>query len=388
MNTFETKYMYQNKWTQLANDIFHEDKLDKKSPYIKEIENGILLPQKDGILSWGIGGCLDKQGNLVEESTVFKAFGGAYSYDDTKVVCLDETIIYIPIIPKHWGHFLIDAICRLWPFIDEKYKSFKIYYNSWGFENNELTGNYKKYFEYMGIYERMIPVEGVIRARKVLIPSATMSFSKSYNLKYKDIFSYVTKQILDSEAVFKLKKKDNIYFTRSQLPTSKLKEIGEKDIETIFYENGFEIMSPEKLSLEEQVFYFYNAKNVASMSGTIMHNIGFAGSNTKLWIMNRTCIPNPPQIMLNKIFDVEVNYVDVYTNETVKHPRDYGTGPFWIEPNENFHLFCIDMEYNDDYKLKNRWKNRVKYDFSLLYFSLKYNKFTIFVYYKLKGIIR
>lgn len=384
MNTFETKYMYQNKWTQLSNDLFHEDKLDKKSPYIKIIENGILLPQKDGILSWGIGGCLDKQGNLVEESTVFKAFGGAYSYDDTNIVCIDEPIIYIPIIPKHWGHFLIDAVCRLWPFIDEKYKNYTIYYDSWGFENNELTGNYKKFLEYMGIYERMKPVDKAIKVKKILIPSATMSFSESYHLKYKDIFSYVTDKIMHSDSVSSLKKKENVYFTRSQLPTSKLKEIGEKDIETILYKNGYEILSPEKLSLEEQVFYFYNAKNVASMSGTIMHNIGFAGSDTKLWIMNRTCMPNHPQLMLNKLFDNDVINVDVYAQETLKHPRDYGTGPFWIEPNENFGLFCKDMKLNNEYSIKNRRKNLMNYYLSLLGFSLKYNKLTIYLYYKLK----
>ncbi len=387
MNTFETKYMYQNKWTKLSEDLFYEDKQEKESPYIKEVENGILLPQKNGILSWGIGGCLDEQGNLVDESTVFNAFGGAYAYDESNVVSLDETVFYIPIIPKHWGHFLIDAVCRLWPFVDEKYKDFKIYYNAWNFENNELTGNYKKFFEYMDIYEKMIPVQKVIRAKKILIPSSTMSFSKSYNLRYKDIFSYVTKQILNSDVISELEKKQNIYFTRSQLSTSKLKEIGEKDIEELFRLNGYEILCPEKLSLEEQVFYFHNAKNIASMSGTIMHNIGFASFDTKLWIMNRTCMPNPPQLMLNKLFDVKATYVDVYAKETVKHPRDYGTGPFWIEANENFKLFCEDLEYKFEFQIKNRKENQRKYRLSLLYFSLKYNKFTIFVYYKLKRLI-
>ncbi len=30
MNTFETKYMYQNKWTKLSENLFYEDKQEKE----------------------------------------------------------------------------------------------------------------------------------------------------------------------------------------------------------------------------------------------------------------------------------------------------------------------------------------------------------------------
>lgn len=386
MEKFITKYMYQNKWTKLSEELFYMDKEEKNTPHVIEVKNGILLPQKEGNLPWGIGGCLDEQGNIVPESTVFNAFGGKYSYDNSSIETIEETIIYIPIIPKHWGHFLIDAVCRLWIFLDENYKdkNYRIYYNSWNFEKNELSGNYRKLFEYFGIYQNMYPIEKVIQAPMVLIPSATMSFSKSYNKEYKNIFKYLTKIILKSDCVSTLEKKDRIYFTRSNLSTSKMKEIGEKDIELIFEENGFSILSPEKLSLEEQVFYFHNAEIVASMSGTIMHNIVFAGNDTKLWIMNRTCMPNHPQLILNKLFENEVINVDVYAKETLKHPRDYGTGPFWIELNINFKFLCESYELKYVFNEKNRTLCRMKYYISLLYFSLKYNKFTIWLYYKLK----
>ncbi len=93
---------------------------------------------------------------------------------------------------------------------------------------------------------------------------------------------------------------------------------------------------------------------------------------------------NHPQLMLNKLFDCEVITVDVYAQETLKHPRNYRTGPFWIEPNENFGLFCKDMKLNNEYSIKNRRKNLMNYYLSLLGFSQKYNKLTIYLYYKLK----
>ena len=331
-----------------------------------------------------LGGCLDAQGKLVEESTVYNAFGGKYEYDSS-IQHVDETVLYIPIIPKQWGHFLIDTVSRLWIFLDNRFdvKDTKIYVNIWGFSENKITGNYKKFLEYLGIFGKIKIVDHPIQASEVWIPTYTMSFAKTYNLEYKTVLEYVTKQIMESDKVTHLQHYDYIYLSRTKLPTSKMKEIGEIDIERFLEDNGFKILYPEELSLEEQVFYFQTSKIVAGMSGTIMHNIGFARKETKLCIMNRTCMLNAPQLLLNKLFENEVYIVDAYVESTTKHPRDYGTGPFWLEVNDNVIRFLEDNGFKKRQVIHTTPQNRLKYSISLLYFNLKYNKFTIFIYYNL-----
>ena len=95
---------------------------------------------------------------------------------------------------------MIDAVCRLWIFFDKNYTTdhLKIYYNAWGFQNAEISGNYKQFLELAGLYERMVPVSHVIRAKEIWIPSYTMSFSKTYSEKYNRTMISSTKAVVFS----------------------------------------------------------------------------------------------------------------------------------------------------------------------------------------------
>ena len=389
MKQLDKRYMYNNEWTDKEDLIFRENHHDINKPYIVKIANGIILPEKLGNLPWGIGGCINESDNLVKESIIPNAFGGKYHYNKNDVVFLDESIILIPIIPNHWGHFLIDVVSRLWIFLDNRYQDkaskMKIYYCAWGWKNNILSGNILEFLNLMGISERMICVTKPIRAKEIWIPSFTMSFSTSYNDEYKLVIEHVIQKVINSNIVKDFSPCEKIYFTRTNLPSSKLKEIGEKQIEEVMRANGFSIFSPEKMSLEEQIYYINNCKIMAGMSGTITHNIVFSNTSMKLYIVNRTCMPNRPQLMFNKMYPNEVFFIDAYCVLTTKHPRDYGSGPFWVVTNKNFQLFCSDLGLMLPLHIQNQNKiqNLLKYYFSLLYYSITRSKFVIFIYYKI-----
>lgn len=385
MDFFDTTYMYQNEWTTKTKNLFEEDKLEKNLPIAVEVVNGILLPQKDGEKPWGTGCCLDENKNLVETSIVYGAYGDKYEFNEKNVEHLHETVVFIPIIPKQWGHFLIDVVSRLWIFLDERYdvSNLKIYYNSWGFENRELTSNYKKFLEYLGIYDRMVPVQHPIQVDKVLIPSYTMSFAESYHPIFQKTCAYVVNEILKSEAIKNYTQHDYVYFSRTRLDTSKWKEIGENHIEKMFEDAGFTILRPEAMSLEEQVFIFQTSKCIAGLSGTVMHNIVFSSPSVKFYILNRTCMPNHPQLMINKLYPNEVFLVDVYSNITVKHPKDYGSGPFLLECNKNVQQMMLDICGKDSVYEKLTVIEYIKYYLSLFWFSATRSELAKFVYYHL-----
>lgn len=392
MEKLNSKFMYDNKWTDLVKKQYNEDHENKNDPYAKIVKNGILLPNKPGNQPWGIGGCINENNKLVDESTVIRAFGGNYPFDKKEIEFLNERIVYIPIIPKHWGHFLIDAISRFWIFFDDRFNvnDLKIYYSSWGWEDGKIDGNYRKFLEYLGLFDRMIAIDHPIQAQEVIIPCYTMSFCDTYNEEYKLPFKEIIKRVMNSKMIQELEPADKIYFTRTRLPSSKFKEIGEKEIEDVMKQNGFLIMSPETMSLEEQIFYINNCTIMAGMSGTIMHNIVFTNKQTKLFIFNRTCMPNSPQLMLNKLYDNEIYNIDTYKLITVKHPRDYGSGPFWICVNDNFVRFCDEFEFEvDDTKSNpNVIINYLKYYSALVYYGITRSKFAIYVYAFFKRYFR
>ncbi len=385
------KYMYHNKWTAECEKLACLNQESKSEACAVCVENGILLPQKAGELIWGQGGCLRADGTFVEESGISGAFGGRYEYGEADDYC-DEAVIYIPIIPNHWGHFLIDTVSRLYILSDKTYykKDKKIFYCSWRFEGGKLTGNYLRFFQLLGINEKsLIAVQKPVRVRKIIIPKAALSYSGIRSCKYMIPAKRIVKNVIDSGICDSLKAYERIYFTRTRLASSKKKEIGEEELEWLIANNGFQVMSPEKMSLEEQIYYIYHCKVMAGLSGTIPHNIIFAGNGMELVILNRTCMPNPPQFLLNRICKgVKVTYVDAYHKVTVKHPSDYGSGPFWIGVNKNVRRFCKDYGMAADRERKHcHFKNALKYYSLLFYYRVSRNQFTIRWYRKIREIL-
>lgn len=358
---------------------------------VRIVKNGVILPQRNGRLIWGDGGCLDENGVFAGESSVGGAFGGSDEYD-AEPDYLDESVIYIPIIPNHWGHFLIDTVSRLYILSDETYykKDTKILYCFWRFEAGKLTGNYLRFFELLGISERnLTAVKKPVRVREIVIPKAALSYSCLYSRKYMIPVQSIVRNVINSGICDSLKVYDKIYFTRTRLASSQNKEIGEKDLEQLFESNGFKIMSPETLSLEEQIYYIHHCRIMTGLSGTIPHNIIFAGGGMQLVILNRTCIPNPPQLLLNRLCrEVKVTYVDVYHQATLKHPSDYGSGPFWVEINENVRRFCQDSGMTaDERRVRGSVKNAIKYYILLCCYRAVRNRLTIRGYRKIRGLI-
>lgn len=187
------------------------------------------------------------------------------------------------------------------------------------------------------------------RFDRVIIPSATMGYACGYREEYLQVVRAVVEAALEqgNEKNFPIYK--NIYFTRTQFRKSQKNEVGEKAIESVFEKVGFTVLSPEKLSLIEQIFYIHNCNVMVCMTGTIPHNAIFAGKTTQVVLLNRTCKTNPPQVAINKLAGVDVVYIDVYTKQILKHPRDYGGkngGPIWVEVNDNLKRYLKDSGYS------------------------------------------
>ena len=183
-----------------------------------------------------------------------------------------------------------------------------------------------------------------LRVRQIIIPDRAFEFYGRFNSVYaKTIDKVVT-------GVVQRNKKDCryprlIYLTRRGLKKSKWHDIGEKRIEEAFKKNGYSIISPEKLSFNDQVMLYHNAEVIASLSGTLSHNIVFTSDKTKMVILNRATDINYPQIGLNNLFDRRIIYIDVYNRIEEKQPVSLGIGPFWVECNGNLLRWFEDMGY-------------------------------------------
>ena len=89
--------------------------------------------------------------------------------------------------------------------------------------------------------------------------------------------------------------------------------------------NDFKIISPEKISLSEMIFYIRNAQTCASVSGSLPHNMLFGADNQRLIIVERNIYNNEIQVDVNRIKKLNTIYID---SNIAIYPVNLGYGPF------------------------------------------------------------
>ena len=178
--------MYDCKWTQ---DFLERSRADYHTddvPGFKIIENALLLPQKEASgHSWGIGGAVSPDGTVAEASCVGQVFGGAYQVREEDILYNGEILYFIPIIPRHWGHFLVDVVSRLWYVAEHPEDTRKITYCGWKLNDDGVSGNFLAFLEGIGIQrERLVYVKKPLHVKKVIIPDRTFEYSGRFHEKY------------------------------------------------------------------------------------------------------------------------------------------------------------------------------------------------------------
>lgn len=347
----ELKYIYDNDEKKKFEVLLNMDYCLYKSLSVVEVTDAIILPFKQTLTPrWGLGGVINRAGHFIDES-YYKLndniiFGGKYDYDVSEQVNLDDIVIFMGHSFSHWGSFLLDHIARLWYVLREPNK-YKIAYCGIGYNPStfgDISNQCYEFFNLIGIKkEQLIDIRNPTSFKKVIIPQLSFSPGIYYHNQYRAIYETASVSVLTNEyTVF-----EKIYFTRTQFP--KHKEIGERLIENFFEINGFEIISPEKLNVSEQIFYINNCSVFASLEGTIAHQILFASHKLeKHIVIKKQSEINIRQHLFNQIKGIEAEYIDAYIEPYKGFPISHDDGPFLLDFNKNMLCFAKNngMEYS------------------------------------------
>ena len=339
--------------------LLDEDYERKSSLEVEIVENGFVVPfkAKSSSLAYGVGGVIRSDGSYVKISqTKAESLMTEPEFDCITQRLNDEDVIYLGYFIKQWGHFLVDFIPRLWWLVDN-YKGQKIVYLVRD-SKSLIDGNYLEMLELFGIdRENIVAITEVTGFRKIIVPETAFDrptcFSKEL-LRIRD-------KILDNLDT-SICQYDKVYFTRRKLQKARNCEFGEQYIEKLFKLNGYVILSPEKCSLKEQISIFNKCKHIASLSGTIPHNILFGTEETDLIIINKTVRINTTQILLNQAIGCKTTYVDAFI---ALLPVSPATGPFWLDVNDNVLKFaensCMIIPKRTTLSMRAKKKNLSRY---------------------------
>ena len=178
-------------------------------------------------------------------------------YDEDAVYCGGGMAI------KHFGHFLVEGINRIYPIFDKKYGNCKFVFAVMGKKN---IPNYM--FEILrlaGIPEKnIIFTTKSLRFNNVYIPDEAFDWGYFSSHKMAEICGHIADSVKRPEKTY-----DKIYVSR--LKTGDRHTIGENIIQNIFEKNGYKVIYPEQLPVQQQIGLVKNCSYLAGVAGTALH---------------------------------------------------------------------------------------------------------------------
>ncbi len=325
----------------------------RRDPAIWQGRNATILPlRRDpsfGLL-FGKGGVVDETGNYVELSAIPGRVQFAYPFESPEYK--DEKVVYCGYLVNHWGHFLIEGITRLWYFMEKDPTVDKYVFFMDENEQREIKGNYRIFLELLKIWDKLEIITAPTTYREVIVPELGIHMRTAYTPKLLTVFDEIAANVAVDPA---WDTPEKIYFSRSQFKKGLEFEFGFTALDNFFEKNGYKVLFPEKVPLDQMIHYIRNSKVVASLSGSLPHNMLFANQGQTIEIIERLVISDDNQTDVNKMRDLNVIYVDanipLYTIDFV--------GPFIMGYTPQLQQFAEDRGYlppDDQYLTKKHYK--------------------------------
>ena len=342
----DTEFLRPQKAEALKN--IHSDIKKKSRDSAECYRNATVLPVKKiegDDLAFGRGGVTDEYGLYIENSQTNGRVRGKYTVIDEDIAFRDEKVVYCGFLVNHWGHFLIEAVGRIWFCLEEndadKY-IFTVEYNSK--RKLHKGNNYYEFLRLSGILDKAEVINVPVKFREVIVPDSSCEGSE-FGPGYKRVFDVIVKNALKEQGSVHYNNfsGNNIFLTRSSFKKARRFEFGMDMLDDYFLKNGFEVMCPEKMNLAELIWLLNNAKVCACVSGTVPHNMLFAPDGMSLIIIEKTPRWNEFQAKVNVVRDLNVTYIDA--NYSL-YPVIVGSGPFIYAFNNRLRSFTKKNNYH------------------------------------------
>lgn len=250
--------------------------LDLPPCSVHEVEGGVILPLEpadDGYHDW-VGGVVDPKGTFVA--------GHVYHAGTRRTRNIIAGYSLPPQVRRkagvalyaggpadhHFGHFVTEAISRLWWVVDNPDVDVWVVVNT-----RELTALNIDILKALGVEEdRIISLAEPTQFDYVIIPEQALHLGsgESNPEALRKIYDAIRSWAPEGSS-------ERVYLTRTALENrSRSREVNEVFLEDFYRSQGFEIVSPEQLPFRDQVAMLSGAKELASTAGTLSHLVLFS----------------------------------------------------------------------------------------------------------------
>ena len=268
------------------------------------------------------------------------------------------------------GHFITDDMRLLWFLRSKEYReNFAdcpiVYIPVHGFE---LKGNWLRMLEILGInLSLMTPITELTKYDKIILPDECFFMSLEDGIRY---FTSEYIEIIDAARVFTLANTEPAHAKKIYFSHAKFKNISitfaEERLEEYFASKEYEIIYPEKLSLDEQLNALVHCDSFASTIGSCSHNMIFCRDNTEIILIPRANYFTGYQLAVDQVHPQNIHYID--SSFSIFAGNSPWGGPFLYFISSNLRKYFNDPDTESIICASDFWK----YLFSA--FGLKFSR--------------
>jgi len=308
---------------------------------VNKIPNGIIVNEK--LHGFGV---FDENFNFIKSASQVRKNNGNFcpKFDHNNIPYVDEDVVFVGNVYNQFGHFLLEHMNRAYAFLDKKYQDMK-----YVLINNKSVNPVPEYMfvflELLGVSrENILILEHTTQFRNVYVPDQGFNLPVYSSIKFGQTFQKIADNVKSEKVIY-----DKIYVSRAKLESRKT--YGEEKIQKVFERNGYKIIYPETLPLEQQIALIKNCKWLAGCAGTALHMSLFMKPGGTVIQMKRNTVYDdnaPTQYLLDNTNELN----SVFINSSIERVRS-GHGSFMpqiVGINNNVRAFFKDFGFktNDE----------------------------------------
>lgn len=174
----------------------------------------------------------------------------------------------------HFGHMLIESIGRLWA-ASYLVNKLPIVFLPGFQQSRSIPSIFYEFSRLLGINSHLCLLDCSTSVERLIVPSQLLGLG-DYISSHPEFIQFVSglkSRIPSQEVLFK-----KIYVSRARLSKSQGCLIGEAEIESNFRNNGYHVIYPELMSLNDQLHIYNSAEYLVFSEGSALHLYGFIGN--------------------------------------------------------------------------------------------------------------
>lgn len=244
------------------------------------------------------GGLFTADGKAIPEGGLYRG-GRAFSrqVDEEPTERLEEAI-YLGWLFPAYGHALLESLSRCWA-LDRLPNAPLVFHAP---TVNRTPEFFAAFLDRLGIGpDRVHLLNQPTRIDRLHVPDAAIELKRRAYGAARETFGRIAGESVTPSD-------QPLYVSRARLPDSKRLVIGEDVLEGILSAEGFAIIHPETMTIDEQVRAFSHHTTIVGPIGSAMHNIVFNRSAAKVAYLVGT-LPSFNYMLCDSLIGAQSSYI-------------------------------------------------------------------------------